>query len=201
MVKEMKKQNLFLLAAASLIVTGCSTMNSKYGCSGVPDGIVCKTPMQIYDQTNGDERIGVYQEDLEPTKKSKYSNDKPESQAERMVNVFSKPQFQAASSPMPILEQPKVMRIWVAPWKDENETLNWATYLFTEITPRKWNFGDSIMRNTPVTAPNKADYASPSQTVDKVQLEPMDADSQASKIAEKSNKQEQKIDYGSQLQE
>ncbi|NNH79200.1 type IV conjugative transfer system lipoprotein TraV [Acinetobacter sp. ANC 5380] len=202
----MKKQGLLISAAFSLLMTGCATYETKYGCSGVPDGVVCKTPMQIYEQTSGDGNVGVYQENLETVSKSKYANKKPETQAEQMVNVFSKPQFQAASSPMPILEQPKVLRIWIAPWKDENDTLNWASYLFKETTSRKWNFGDSVMRNTPVTAPNQADYASPSVNMngssDQVSN---DANDQAGKIMNQqanqvnSNTEAQKMDYGSKL--
>lgn len=163
----MKKQHFIAIGALAALMTGCTGFQSKYGCSGLPDGIVCKTPMQVYEQTNSDDRIGVYANmEGEQPKKSKYDNgsSKTPTQAEQMVNLFAKPQFQAASSPMPVLEQPKVLRIWVAPWKDENETLNWSSYLFTEITPRRWNFGDSVMRNTPITAPNKADYMSPSTT-------------------------------------
>lgn len=165
----MKIKHLLIVSALAALTSACTGMQSKYGCSGLPDGIVCKSPMQVYEQTSGDDRMGVYQSDLEEQDgpKSKYdkrSSNKKQTQAEQMVNLFAKPQFQAASSPMPVLEQPKVLRIWVAPWKDENETLNWSSYLFTEITPRRWNFGDSVMRNTPVTAPNKADYMSPSTT-------------------------------------
>lgn len=169
----MKKHNLLILAALSTALTACAGgYGSKYGCSGLPDGIVCKSPTQIYNMTNQDEVGAVYQSDLDVQKdegkgmfkSNKASKQGPTSPAQDAVNLFSKPQFQAASSPMPVLEQPKVLRIWLAPWKDQNETLNWGSYMFTEITPRRWNFGDSVMRNTPVTAPNQADYMSPSET-------------------------------------
>lgn len=206
----MKKQGLLIASLASLMMTGCMSYQSKYGCSGVPDGVVCKTPLQIYEQTSGDGDVGVYQSNLESESNSKYAKKKPSTQAEQMVNVFSKPQFQAASSPMPVLEQPKVLRIWVAPWKDETETLNWSSYMFKEVTPRKWNFGDSVMRNTPITAPNEADYASPSSTVAmNEEVGGIDANAEAGKIMNQQPNQQQnqgaaenaqKIDYGSQLQ-
>lgn len=176
----MKNRNLFAVAALSSLMTACmSGYNSKYGCSGLPDGVVCKSPTQIYDMTNDDNFGGVYQStmgsgheghdhgddsDSGMFKSSKSKKTEKPSQASEAINLFSKPQFQSASSPMPVLEQPKVLRIWVAPWKDQNETLNWGNYMFTEVTPRRWNFGDSVMRNTPITAPNQADYMSPSQT-------------------------------------
>lgn len=172
----MKKLNLLALTALSTLMTACmSGYGSSYGCKGLPDGIVCKSPTQIYDMTNDDNFGGVYQstlheghdhsnESVSGMFKSSKSKKTEQTPANDAINLFSKPQFQAASSPMPVLEQPKVLRIWVAPWKDQNETLNWGNYMFTEITPRRWNFGDSVMRNTPVTAPNQADYMSPSQT-------------------------------------
>lgn len=165
----MKKQHLIAISALAALMSACTGFQSKYGCSGLPDGIVCQSPLQVYEQTNTNDRQGVYASDFETenTPKSKYdkkTTDSKMTQGDQMVNLFAKPQFQAASSPMPVLEQPKVLRIWVAPWKDENETLNWSSFLFTEITPRRWNFGDSVMRNTPITAPNQADYMSPSST-------------------------------------
>ncbi|MDD2944313.1 MAG: type IV conjugative transfer system lipoprotein TraV [Acinetobacter sp.] len=173
----MKKLNLLALTALSTVLTACmSGYGSNYGCKGLPDGIVCKSPTQIYDMTNDDSFGGVYQSTLNEAqdqgnesdsgmfKSSKSKKTAQSTPANDAINLFSKPQFQSSSSPMPVLEQPKVLRIWVAPWKDQNETLNWGNYMFTEITPRRWNFGDSVMRNTPVTAPNEADYKSPSET-------------------------------------
>ena len=185
----MKIQTFLTVSTLAALMTACSGMKSQYGCSGLPDGIVCKTPMQVYEQTNTDDRVAVYQSDLEEdnSPKSKYDKgsskkNQPTSQAEQMVNLFAKPQFQASSSPMPVLEQPKVLRIWVAPWKDENETLNWSSYLFTEITPRRWNFGDSVMRNTPVTAPSQADFMSPSSTTPATGGDPNAANAEAEQI-------------------
>ena len=194
----MKIQTLLTVSALAALMTACTGMQSKYGCSGLPDGIVCKTPMQVYEQTNSDDRVAVYQSDLQEDSgpKSKYDKgsskkNQPTSQAEQMVNLFAKPQFQASSSPMPVLEQPKVLRIWVAPWKDENETLNWSSYLFTEITPRRWNFGDSVMRNTPVTAPNQADFMSPSSTTPATGGDSSPANAEAQEIINSANSGQQ----------
>lgn len=176
----MNAKNILMVTALAALMTGCTVAGTKknFGCSGLPDGVVCKTPTQIYDMTNGDQ-MGVYQQDLDRANHQAESSNsmfkgssqpkiqgKPNGAEAQMVNLFAKPQFQANSNPMPVLEQPRVLRIWVAPWKDEHETLNWGSYMFTEITPRRWNFGDSVMRNTPITAPNQADYKSASATVD-----------------------------------
>ncbi|WP_436658749.1 type IV conjugative transfer system lipoprotein TraV [Acinetobacter sp. P1(2025)] len=180
----MKMKTYLAIALASVFATGCTMngYNEKYGCSGLPDGVVCKTPTQIYDMTNGDQ-LGVYQNTLDGTDHAGHGHETQQKQGmfrkaqttevkgvsngneAEMMNIFAKPQFQANSNPMPVLEQPRVLRIWVAPWKDENETLNWGSYMFTEITPRRWNFGESVMRNTPITAPNQADFKSASESM------------------------------------
>jgi conjugal transfer pilus assembly protein TraV len=183
----MQKINFFVLAALSVALTACSSNPTKGDCSSVANTRLCKTPTEIYELTNNDS-FDLYQATLssdntesdegmfKSSSSSKSNSSKPQTQAQEAVNLFSKPQFQASSSPMPVLEQPKVLRIWVAPWKDENETLNWGSYMFTEITPRRWNFGDSVMRNTPITAPNKADYASTSvETKQNIPVNPQNA--------------------------
>ncbi len=177
----MKKNSILKLAvlvSLGVSAVGCQTVGTnKYGCSGLPDGIICKTPTQIYDQTNGDIE-GVYQyqdnqakvEDDGMFKSSRSAKQRKDTtQNAQVLNAevspFAKPAYKAHSNPIPVLEQPKVLRIWIAPWVDQNETLNYPSYKFTEITPRKWNFGGNPQfRNVlPVTAPdNSADFQSAS---------------------------------------
>lgn len=181
----MKKNSILKLAVlVSLGVgaVGCQTVGTnKYGCSGLPDGIICKSPTQIYDQTNGDIE-GVYQYQDNQAKveddgmfKSSRSEKQRKNTTQNVqvlnaeVSPFAKPAYKAHSNPIPVLEQPKVLRIWIAPWVDQNETLNYPSYKFTEITPRKWNFGGNPQfRNVlPVTAPNNsADFQSASAVVE-----------------------------------
>jgi conjugal transfer pilus assembly protein TraV len=48
---------------------------------------------------------------------------------------------------MPLRQASQVMRIWVAPWVDSNDNLNWATYVYTEVTPKRWSFGEQEVRH------------------------------------------------------
>ena len=43
--------------------------------------------------------------------------------------------------PIPIRTQPEVMRIWVAPWEDQDGDLHADGFIYTEIERRKWNLG------------------------------------------------------------
>lgn len=157
---------LFLCIASSLI-GGCSSLGHQkhFGCSGMPDGVVCKTPIQVYQLTNGSTDSLAIEDSSEKQEGMFKSSRKSKAPASKEDNIFSRPAFETFSGAMPVLEQPKVLRIWVAPWRDENETLNWPSYMFSEITPKKWSFGGISFRNNPPTAPLVGDFKSPSTDV------------------------------------
>lgn len=48
-----------------------------------------------------------------------------------------------APEPLAVLEAPKVMRVLVAPWTDDNGNLNLSSYVYVEVTPRKWSYGEA----------------------------------------------------------
>ena len=58
---------------------------------------------------------------------------------------------------MPIREAPQVMRVWVAPYNDENDDLHWPSYVFTEITKRRWSIGEQAAAETVVLTPMQVD--------------------------------------------
>ncbi|NEV64492.1 TraV family lipoprotein [Thiorhodococcus minor] len=41
--------------------------------------------------------------------------------------------------PIPLRVPAQVMRLWLAPWEDENADLHASGYVFTEIAPRTWS--------------------------------------------------------------
>jgi conjugal transfer pilus assembly protein TraV len=47
-----------------------------------------------------------------------------------------------SGAPTPIREPARIMRIWISPWVESSTgDLNWPSYIYTEIEPRKWSFG------------------------------------------------------------
>jgi conjugal transfer pilus assembly protein TraV len=55
--------------------------------------------------------------------------------------------------PIPLRVPAQVMRLWLAPWEDENADLHASGYVFTEITPRTWSlasgpdrFSDALLK-------------------------------------------------------
>lgn len=137
----MNKRLLGLLLVASAL-TGCSVFNpggsSEFDCPGMPKGVVCKTPRQVYDRTDSD------------TKKTGRGAAAP-------TYLFAtEPRGKDRLNPVPVLEQAKVMRIWIAPWVDANKDLHWPGVMFTEVTPRKWNFGEEQFEGVEPPVPHRA---------------------------------------------
>lgn len=63
--------------------------------------------------------------------------------------------------PVPIRTQAKVMRIWIAPWEDNDGDLHANGYIYTEIEQRKWNLGQPF--NSPGTALSPLSVVTPSK--------------------------------------
>lgn len=151
----MKSLSLCLLAMAGyavVVLPGCSTIGigtSEFACPGMPRGFICKTPREVYEATGGDMLPGGPPSSVSPGKPSEPA-DLP----------FSRPVWKSESGPMPVLEHAQVLRIWIAPWVDSRQTLNWPSYVFTEITPRKWSFGGVEFHARKPLTPLVADFKS-----------------------------------------
>ncbi len=55
----------------------------------------------------------------------------------------------ARSVPMPILKQPKVMRVWVAPFVDASNQLHFPGYIYSVVQDKTWTFGEGSDKTTP----------------------------------------------------
>lgn len=70
-----------------------------------------------------------------------------------------------APEDVPIRTPAKVMRIWIAPWEDDQGDLHMTGKVFTEIAPRRWAVGDPQSTHRTKTmqliAPPKATLSAP----------------------------------------
>lgn len=57
------------------------------------------------------------------------------------------------NGPRPVLEPAQVMRVWISPWTDQSGNLNWPGYVYTEVTPRRWSFGEDSVGRAPALVP------------------------------------------------
>lgn len=153
-----------LPVSIALLLAGCASVlntadHGEFACPGMPAGVMCKSPVQVYRATNGatdghdsataepsqrraapaslaslEDGSGLASSQAEPA-----ARDKPPSLSS--LPPLSIVQSASPNLPLPVLEPARVLRIWIAPWEDAKKDLHWPSYLFTEIQPRKWSFG------------------------------------------------------------
>lgn len=150
---------LTLLTATVLFLNGCSYMGigqGDFSCPGGIDGVRCMSARQVYQATESSDYVKVAGE-----------NDK-RNERRAVVQLHSN---QAKSSqmavpsieqPVPIRTQAKVMRIWMAPWEDDDGDLHADGYLYTEIESRRWNLGERF--RSPGTALSPLSVQTPTST-------------------------------------
>lgn len=119
---------ILTLVALSLVLGGCSVFNpsgeSDFSCPGMPKGVTCKNPREVYQLTDTDKVKGKGKASAVPT------------------YIFAtEPNRETALNPVPVLEQARVMRVWIGPFVDRNNDQHWPGLIFTVIQPKQWHFG------------------------------------------------------------
>lgn len=161
---EMNKTGLrffqmFGVGFAVTLVAGCSSLNigkNDYSCPGMPDGVQCMAARDVYASTNNGEVPRPSKQEDSKTEtatengKGKESSSIPEKR-DVVVDNFVAPRL--PDRPIPVRTPAQVMRIWVAPWEDTNGDLIVPGYVYTEIEPRKWVFGEGVGYSDPVLKP------------------------------------------------
>lgn len=153
-----------LLSASLLIpfLSGCSVFNTgRYSEFQCGEG-GCPTPLEVYSKTNGED-ANIDFGHTPPqwrTDKDADSDKVRDREAEKQRRLLmersldltrldaSKMQALAQNTNIvkPVRETSQVMRIWVAPWVDNEDNLNWASYIFTEVKQSKWVYGEPSIR-------------------------------------------------------
>lgn len=114
-----------LLPIACLLMAGCAGIDSEshFKCKA-PEGIGCSSLSGTYANAIEDNLPGS------PVAKSA-TYDSGE-QKERAISGI------APSTGTPILSEPVVLRIWVAPWEDGRKVLHDQAYLYVVVDPGHW---------------------------------------------------------------
>jgi len=132
---------LVMGSCALVLLTGCATGKDKFGCSGMPDGVQCKSAEDVYRQTEGDLSASPWDKARSgKSKRSKYSRKKPTVVIKRSRTVV----LPERHDPIPVRTPARVMRIWIAPWEDTEGNLHLASLVFTEIEKRRWVVGEPV---------------------------------------------------------
>ena len=100
-----------ILLATTVALSGCTT----FGCKGFPSSPICKSAVDAYHDT--DDRA---------------------SSAEEVALQGSPFLLGHPDALRGLKTDPRVMRIWVAPWEDRDGDLQTASYLLTEPNRKPW---------------------------------------------------------------
>lgn len=114
--------------AIAAALTGCVSMtglteSSKFACKA-PAGTTCTSVSGVYANSS--------------------LNNAPSRPASMQVDTSGVPApagataFPVLAAGMPIRSQPRMLRIWMAPWRDEDDTLHDQAYMYVMVDPGKW---------------------------------------------------------------
>lgn len=117
-----------VLAAAGL--AGCA---ARYGCPA-PKGVSCKPISEVYRSTLGSATA---------PKMAKNAT------APSAPAKSSAPASLAEGQP-PIRSAPKILRVWVAPWIDDEGDLHQEGYVYVVVDHGAWTFGVPAVESDPV---------------------------------------------------
>lgn len=147
MVKTLFLTLLFL----PLLMTGCTT--PKYAC-GVPDGIGCKPLSEVHRMAKDGSlkmRTAPNNRDDAPPKEASNAlsdveklagrdNAKPDDATKPDIEAPPRtlPEVVTVTPGTPILTPPRTLRVWIARWPDEDDTLHDETYLYLRLDSGRW---------------------------------------------------------------
>lgn len=149
---------MIAVGTASIALVGCSSLNTAKNSDFACDNSDCPTPLEVYSQTNhapASVKNGRTPESWKQTgaKNAESKRDKKADAREelRMDLAVAEPSAQmlmgGAPAPQPLREASQVMRIWIAPYIDQQDNLNWSGYVYSEVTPRRWAVGEQEVRH------------------------------------------------------
>ena len=158
--KSMVDKLFFVLLVIALagVLQGCSFMGigkSDFDCKGGVDGVRCLSARQVYQATESSDYVKTKEETEEDENDNKGQTITNGTRQDSQVAV---PRIE---QPVPIRTQAKVMRIWMAPWEDDDGDLHADGFMYTEIESRRWNLGDRF--KSPGSAISPLTVATPSK--------------------------------------
>lgn len=149
------KAFLYALFGASLFVSGCaSSLNIGETTFACKEEGGCPTPIEVYEATHGSPSELLMGKTPKSWKSDpsqtvvrvspRQGNDA--AREARAAMGAERIKVDAQRTTVPLRSSSSILRIWIAPWIDENDRLNWARYTFVEVAPRTWRFGENEVR-------------------------------------------------------
>jgi conjugal transfer pilus assembly protein TraV len=153
------KTKILLASVIVMSFAGCASTGwkSEYACPGMPNGVICKSPTEVYKMTENTDRLSGEAEGGAQSGKRSESAGMNAERGSRLIPTQVSTGRSTPREALPILEPAKVMRVWIAPWIDAKQDLHMPGYVFTEVTPRRWSFGEAAATNGRPLVPLQVD--------------------------------------------
>ena len=130
----------FSAALIALLISGCSVISPvRYACElQEAPGAACSSMSDAYKQSRQPSTDSHRQSVFQTSKTSETMDTRQDATVKfKGANAgFAEP----GEVGMPVFQQPKVMRVWVAPYVDADGTLRSGEYAYFS-TPGQWNYG------------------------------------------------------------
>lgn len=123
-----------------LLVVSCGP---KYACRNTMAGVKCETPTEVYQHLmDGDLKDKVSTESAPKAEKSMPDKDVKMSTKRRgEPGIVSQMEFKEERKPIRI--QPRVVRLWLAPWEDSDGDLHMGGFIYVEVAGKtRWVLGE-----------------------------------------------------------
>ena len=147
-------------AIAAAAVSGCAAVGQPdFSCNGMPGNVTCLDAMTVYELTSDPALDAAVRAEVARLSEAGETDIDTKALVAQIkgqrayTQTGSTTLMAPLTQPMPVLEPARVVRIWVAPWIDVKGDLHMPGYLFSEITPRRWSFGEAEVGNTRVLTP------------------------------------------------
>lgn len=142
-----------------LSLAGCAT--TKYQCP-TPSGVACMSAKDVYALTDAPGKEGMQAAEAAYADTSSHHRKKADPGTARI----SAPASAAVPLPkpgdvVPIREQSRVMRIWIAPYEDTQGNLVMATRIYTDMESRRWSVGEPAAEESHHFFPMQVDPSAP----------------------------------------
>lgn len=128
------------LVALLLSVVSCGP---KYACRNTMAGVKCETPTEVYQHIiEGNLKDQVATESF-----PKADKNLPDKDVKMRIKKPEEPgiasQMEIKEQRKPIRIQPRVVRLWLAPWEDSDGDLHMGGFIYVEVAGKKrWVLGE-----------------------------------------------------------
>jgi type IV conjugative transfer system lipoprotein TraV len=133
------------------VLSACAV---KYGCPA-PDGVSCKPISEVYrdGETLKDGGARLEASSLKPQTSNAPAPD-PRTSVSSVQPLDASslhPQTSSAHASVPLRSAPKILRVWVAPWIDEDGDLHQENFLYLVVDQGTWAMGLPEIKAEPLS--------------------------------------------------